>query len=56
MQQPTSEAIKDQVSAELDNQLSEKVVVTALKTSSSKKTKKEKEGVWHKSYSTLQIE
>ena len=42
MQQSTSEAIKDQVSAEMDNQLSEKVVATDLKTSSSMKNKKRK--------------
>ena len=39
LQQTTSEAIKEQVSAELDSQLSEKVVATALKISPQRKTK-----------------
>ena len=42
MQKPTSQQIEEQVSVEVDNQLSEKVCASALKKSSSKKNKKRK--------------
>ena len=39
MQQPTADAIKEQVSREVDEQLPKKVVESALKNSSNKKQK-----------------
>ena len=42
MQQPTPEAIKEQVSAEVDKQLPDKVCLYALKTPSFNKNKKKK--------------
>jgi hypothetical protein len=48
MQQPATEAIKEQVSVEVDKQLPEKVCMSALKKPSSNKSKKRKERVWHK--------
>ena len=40
MQQPTADAIKEQVSREVDEQLPKKVVESALKNSSNKKQKR----------------
>ena len=52
IQQPTSEAIKEQVSIQVDEQLSDKIVESALHKSS----KNPKEKGWHKSSSNLQRE
>jgi hypothetical protein len=40
MQQPTADAIKEQVSREVDEQIPKKVVESALKNSSNKKQKR----------------